>query len=149
MENLRISVLVAALVIQLSGCNVVPYHGTISAYMISGQVVDFDTGKPIAGVAVCARYAKLDAHFYVRGETQTDLDGRFKIPANPERVVLLDSPNAAQTPSLSFLHPDYASTMALLRNFDRDKELKVRLHPLSKHYIQSLYIDCSSSGKRR
>lgn len=51
---------ILAIAAKTAACNVVPHKGSISAHRLSGQLVDFDTGKPIAGATVCAKYAKLD-----------------------------------------------------------------------------------------
>lgn len=133
--------------IALAGCNVVPHQGIIAAHNISGHVLDYDTGRPIVGATVCVRYAKLDLAYYVNGVAETGTDGQFYIPANPEKVFLLDGPDAPQTPSLSVLHPDYASTGLLLKNFDSDRDLTIRLHPLSDFYLKSQYLDCGTSAK--
>ena len=128
--------------------NVVPHKGSISAHRLSGQIVDFDTGKPIAGATVCARYAKLDLQDYIRGVTETDANGRFLIPANPETVNLLDRPDAPQTPFLNVVHPEYASTGLLMRDFTQDREVTIRVHRLSDKYLTSAYINCTrTSGK--
>lgn len=129
-------------------CNVVPHKGTISAHRLSGQVIDFDTGKPIPGATVCAKYAKLDVQYYPRGVTKTDENGRFVIPADPETVYLLGLPDAPQTPFLNVVHPDYAPTGLVIRGFTQDRDVTIRVHRLSDKYLKSPYIDCTrTSGK--
>jgi hypothetical protein len=131
-----------------SACNVVPHRGSISAYRLSGQIIDFDSGKPIAGATVCVKYAKLDLQYYLRGVTETDVNGRFVIPAAPETVNLLDREDAPQTPFVNVVHPEYAPTGLLMRDFTQDREVTVRVHRLSDKYLRSAYIDCTrTSGK--
>jgi hypothetical protein len=139
---------ILAIAATIAACNVVPHKGSISAHKLSGQIVDFDTGKPIAGATVCAKYAKLDLQYYLRGVTETDANGRFVIPAAPESVYLLDRPDAPQTPFLNVVHPEYASTGRLMRDFTEDREVTIRVHRLSDKYLKSAYIDCTrTSGK--
>jgi hypothetical protein len=139
---------ILAIAATTAACNVVPHKGSISAHRLSGQIVDFDTGKPIAGATVCAKYAKLDLQYYLRGVTETDANGRFVIQAAPETVNLLDRPDAPQTPFINVVHPEYASTGLLIRDFTQDREVTVRVHRLSDMYLKSTYINCTrTSGK--
>ena len=139
---------ILAVVAITSACNVIPHKGSISAHRLSGQVIDFDSGKPVAGATVCVKYAKLDVQYYLRGVTQTDANGRFVIPAAPETVNLLDRPDAPQTPFVNVVHPEYASTGLLMRDFTQDREVTIRVRRLSDKYLMSSYIDCTrTSGK--
>ena len=123
------------------GCNEGPYQGTISAFAIRGRIVDADTGIPIAGATVCSTYAKRDVNDYVRGETKTDAEGRFTIPANPERVALLKHPDAAARPSLNVIHPEYSPTSMTIHG---DREVTLTVQAFSSQYPRSGVINCSS-----
>lgn len=145
---MRRILLILVIAATIAACNVVPHKGSISTYRLSGQILDFDTGKPIAGATVCAKYDKLDMQYYLTGVTGTDANGRFVIPANPETVYLLESQDAPQTPFLSVIHPEYSPTVLLIRDFTQDREVTIRVHRLSDKYPKSHYIDCTrTSGK--
>ena len=139
---------VLAIVTLAAACNVIPSKGTISAHKLSGRVVDFDTGKPIAGATVCAKYSKLNLQYYLRGVTLTDAGGQFVIPAQPETVQLLDGSDVPEKPFLNVVHPEYASTGLIMRDFTRDREVTIQVHRLSERYPKGGAIDCTrTSGK--
>lgn len=140
------SLLIVPVGLMVSGCNVVPYSGTISTYAISGTVVDAESGKPIPGATVCAKYSKLDLQYYLRGVTQTDAAGRFLIPAAPEQVQLLNGPNDAQRPWLNVVHPGYGAQMKGIDS-TRDQEVTVRLNRMQGGGVDH-YINCTRTSAK-
>jgi len=143
-ESIRIWPLAA--IVGLQGCNVIPSTGVIHEHAIAGQVVDADTALPIQGATGCGRYDKLGLKYYVQGVSQTDEQGRFSFPASPERVSLLESPDAARSPSISVLHQDYSPVQIGLMNVNEDRMLTVKMHALSAQHPGSAFINCNDDA---
>lgn len=135
-----------AAIASLQGCNVIPSTGVIHEYAIAGQVVDADTALPIQGATVCVRYDKLGLKYYVLGVNQTNEQGKFSFPASPERVSLLESPDAARKPIVSVLHNDYSPVEMVLMNVIQDRVLTVKMHTLSEQHPDSAFINCSGDA---
>jgi hypothetical protein len=141
-------VLGASSLLLLGACNVIPHSGVISEHSISGHVVDAKTGSPIYGALVCVKYEKLGLSYYVRGQTTTDASGAFTIPASPERVSLLESPESPRDPSIIVMHPDYAPGFLLFTSLDSDRVVTIRMQPPSPQESWRV-INCSTSAKEQ
>jgi hypothetical protein len=129
----------------VAACNVIPYRGVIGAHAITGVVKDAETGAPISGVTVCARYSKLRLHYYVRGVQVTGESGGFLIEKNPEVVGLADGPDGL-VPFLVFRHPDYLEQGLMLVQFDRDRNLEILLKRRPTGMSPDKYLTCSDSA---